>query len=928
MVNKNNLKRITSVVKVALFFTAIIFLLGNVKNEVRHSKAANLDTQQVYLPIITGHSFMGSNWPQLGHDPQRTNYTSLQVDPPYCYTWKWYEAPIASRAQPVVAGGRLFIGSMNGVLYARDAHTGAPLWEFPSEGPVRHSAGVMGNTLVFSSYDGFTYGLNTSTGDLLWKEYTGPSVTAPLMDGSRGWVYVASSDGILTALDITDGEQKWEYDAGAPILTSPAMSQDGSKIYLGSENIYANAVYAENGVEVWRTKLEGQSLADRYPVVADDVVFYRSQPLYYFHLLLYEGDDVMDQAGVLEDDWDVDWNKVRPQIIDYLLEHPSKQTFFVLDTESGVSRGIAPVLYTYGNNDIPNVPVVAENDIFLTYRARHGIQTDTPTVHVTSKYDAELGSLDVSSLDITGLEAIEPVGSGTSVEFRMTSDEPAMLSMGGDILWVDNWERLGGINVETGDLIHIGAVSNDWPECYAQCGPGTDNPFFPLSGSPSDPAYPFPSPRVSEGRQRGGVVIANGMIYWHVIEAGLAGISHRSGTSCPAPIVWNSGVQDNMTLENDMDDISNLVARPLDEYISLDLTTPVSDPPSDLVNQLREEVQKLIEASDHLIPYYLERGFSFPYVWPYNTSHPCTPEPCLPSIEYIAHGTAYWHDPGEFLYSMALAYPYLDQSLQSDVVNYVYSELERYPPLQNLPWGDDQRDWLRDGEKRELYAVPFREELNNWPPPSANISTLYALWLWSKNTGDWSYAQTHWNEVTNLFNSRRNDVEYYADIAGSIGYARMASYLEYPDDYNQGFQASIDAMQVGLDFQSFRQRSENQYLDPASMPTGWSVPVFNGMTPEVGLYLREQLNGQAESYLFSRETGNGLRWWYLTRAGVHAEVGESSYLAPITAWSHFLAHAYIVGDSQENLIRWLDRAWGIGDLYSIQKIVATIQAQP
>src|SRR5512140_543067 len=68
------------------------------------------------------------DWSQLGHDAQRTNYTSLQVDPPYCYAWKWYEVPIASRAQPVVASGRLYIGSMDGVMYARDASTGAPWW--------------------------------------------------------------------------------------------------------------------------------------------------------------------------------------------------------------------------------------------------------------------------------------------------------------------------------------------------------------------------------------------------------------------------------------------------------------------------------------------------------------------------------------------------------------------------------------------------------------------------------------------------------------------------------------------------------------------------------------------------------------------------------------------------------------------------------
>ncbi|MGQ9490412.1 MAG: LamG domain-containing protein, partial [Anaerolineae bacterium] len=49
--------------------------------------------------------------------------------------------------------------------------------------------------------------------------------------------------------------------------------------------------------------------------------------------------------------------------------------------------------------------------------------------------------------------------------------------------------------------------------------------------------------------------------------------------------------------------------------------------------------------------------------------------------------------------------------------------------------------------------------------------------------------------------------------------------------------------------------------------------------------------------------------------------------APLAGWSHFMAHAYILGDSRSQLRRWLDRPWARGDLYSIQKIVATIHAQ-
>ena len=894
-------------------------------------------TERIYLPTLASNYsqpplIQGIDWPQIGHDSQRTNYTSEQVDPPYCYSWKWYEVPLASRMQPVVSDGRLFIGGMDGKLYAINASTGAPLWNFLTSGPIRQSAAVMQDKVFFSSHDGYTYALGVVSGKFLWKTFTGSSSTAPLLDYNRDWVYVASSNGILTALNSANGSQVWVYDFGAPILTTPALSENNQTIFLGNEDIYAVAINATDGKELWKTRLQGQSLADRYPVVSGNSVIYRSQPLYNFHILLHEGDSVMDRAGGLLSDWTADWANVKPQIINYLNQKSAKQTMFVLSTNTGTSLGILPVLYTYGNNDIPNVPVIQGDNTFITYRARHGIQTDNNTIHVTTEYDAELGKLDLNTLDISALTASE--GLGYPLPFRMTSDEPAMLTMGGNILYIDNWERLGGINVSNGDLIHVGAVSNDWPECYpSQCGPGTDNPFFPLTGSGA--AYPFPSPRVTEGHQRSGAVIANGMIYWRVIAGGLAGISHRSGGACPTPQVWTLNTTTSSPNSNEnMPDDPAATTRSLDEYVTLDLTTPKSNPDPALVERLRKEISGIISSGNHMMPFVLERGFSEPYLWPYNIANTCSSAPCLPIISYntgITSGNVYWHDPGELLYSMALAYPYLDSQLQAQVKVYMSQEMANLPPLRNLPWSGNPNPlpaWLTLGTAREGYEVPYRSQLNIWPPPAANMSALYSLWLWSKNTGDWSYVESHWADAQALFNARKDNMNYYADISGAIGYARMADHLGKTSDFSDGLGAAVAAMQAGLNFDSYRQRAENEYLDPREIATGWYAPTLYGITPEVGLYLREQFNGIVVSYLASKEVGDGLRWWYLTRAGAHAEEGETSYVAPIAAWSHFLGHAFVNGDSQSTLKQWLDRPWGLGDLFSIQKITATIQANP
>jgi uncharacterized repeat protein (TIGR01451 family) len=880
------------------------------------------------LPSLTESD---QDWPQAGHDAQRTNVSTVEVDPPYCYAWKWYEAPFASRTQPVISSGRLFIGSMEGTLFARDATTGSPLWRYETSSPIRNSAAVYGGTVViFTTHAGFTYGLSATGGNLLWKIETGSSSTAPLIDPASGRVYVASSSGKLTALNAQDGSKVWEYQSSAPILTSPALSSDGQLLFGGNEAVQAFALRASDGSPVWTSTLQGQSLADRYPVVMGDSVYYRSQPLYFFHVLLQEGDDIMNQAGSWTTSfslsaWTADWANVKAKILNYLTAQPAKQTFFALRTSDGSSRGVVPELFTGGTNDVPAPPIVKGTSVYLPYRARHGIQTDSGTVHVMTKYDAELGRLDSASLDITPLTSNKKLAG--MLEFRMTSDEPSMLTMGGNILWVDNWERLGGLNVQTGDIIEGGAVSNDWPECYGQCGPGTAMPFFPMSGSGA--AYPFPSPRVKEGNLRGGAVIANNQVYWRVIEGGMAAFAHRSGSTCPAPKVWGP--------VNPPAAPPTVTATPraLEDYLTLELTQPVSNPPAKLITRLRSEVSSLVASGKHWMPFYLERGFSNTRVFPYNTDKDQRP----PVIEYASHGNAYFHDPGDLLISMAMAYPYLDATLQSQVRTYMTAEMGRFPPYTAMPYSaSGDKDWLKQGAARELYSVPMRAQLNNWPPVAASLNALYGLWLWSKNTGDWSYVQSHYSDIRGLFLSRTpmnhtsGKMDYASDLAGVIGFYRMATYLGKTSDVSQARTVALTAMADLRDnFSQYAQRADTEYFDPPSFTKGIYAPALFGLTPEVGLFLREQTNGAASKYLNDKEygtNGNGLRWWYITRVGSHSEPGESSYLAPTAGWSHFMAHAYLVGDKQDALMTWLDRPWGKADLSSIQKVVATIQAAP
>ncbi|MBE0696987.1 MAG: hypothetical protein IH586_08685 [Anaerolineaceae bacterium] len=136
-------------------------------------------------------------------------------------------------------------------------------------------------------------------------------------------------------------------------------------------------------------------------------------------------------------------------------------------------------------------------------------------------------------------------------------------------------------------------------------------------------------------------------------------------------------------------------------------------------------------------------------------------------------------------------------------------------------------------------------------------------------------------------NHSTGKMDYAADLGGVIGYYRMAVQLNKSTEVNSARTVALTAMADLRDnFAQYIQRADQEYLDPRDQATGWYAPALFGLTPEVGLFLREQTNGAASQYLNSKEygiKGDGLRWWYLTRAGAHAEVGETSYVAPNAA---------------------------------------------
>lgn len=218
-----------------------------------------------------------------------------------------------SRSQPAVVGGRLFIGSQSGAVYALDAGSGCHYWTFEADATVRTAISVGpypgGYAVYFTDTDARVYAVDAQTGTLIWTrvvdEHPAAQGTgAPTLYEGRLYVPVsgvseetASSNpdyecctfrGSLTALDAVTGDVVWKTytlpdpvrrgtsstgkplwgPSGSPIWSAPTVDTRRGLIYAATGNGYADpdsgtsdsiiAFSLETGAVAWVNQVMGQ----------------------------------------------------------------------------------------------------------------------------------------------------------------------------------------------------------------------------------------------------------------------------------------------------------------------------------------------------------------------------------------------------------------------------------------------------------------------------------------------------------------------------------------------------------------------------------------------------------------------------------------------------------------------------------------------
>ncbi len=220
-----------------------------------------------------GDPFTQPHWNGWGNGLANTRYQSARAAglraaeiPKLELAWAFaFPGETFVESQPTVVGGRLFIGSPSGVIYALDAKTGCSHWTFQADGPVKSALTLAkiaphGDVAVFfGDQTGRVYSLDAASGALRWKKRGDAHPSARVTGGvqvfeNKLYVPMASLEEAL-ALDpnyrccvFRGSVSAYDVDAGELLWKRYTIEHEAS---VASKDSHGKPMVGPSGASVW-----------------------------------------------------------------------------------------------------------------------------------------------------------------------------------------------------------------------------------------------------------------------------------------------------------------------------------------------------------------------------------------------------------------------------------------------------------------------------------------------------------------------------------------------------------------------------------------------------------------------------------------------------------------------------------------------------
>jgi outer membrane protein assembly factor BamB len=172
-------------------------------------------------------------------------------------------------SSPLFANGKVFVGSLDGNLYAIDPTSGREEWRFSTGKGIVSKPELNGGTLYVGGFGGRLYAVDASTGKEKWQFKAASWVwSRPVVSGGK--LYFGDFEGNLYAIDQSTGEQSWKYDVGHGAIRS-AVAVTSSAVVVATDGGWLAGVSLDGTDKRWETKISSSINADL--VASGDSVF-------------------------------------------------------------------------------------------------------------------------------------------------------------------------------------------------------------------------------------------------------------------------------------------------------------------------------------------------------------------------------------------------------------------------------------------------------------------------------------------------------------------------------------------------------------------------------------------------------------------------------------------------------------------------------
>jgi outer membrane protein assembly factor BamB len=222
-------------------------------------------------------------WPLARGGPSATGRSAMPIALPLAEHWHRSFEKTAFGAVPVIAGGTIYLGDLDGTFHALDLETGATRWSFKAEAAGFSSAAAVSldpalPLVVVGDDTGVVRGFDRATGKVVWEyetdgEISGGPTILPAADGTPARLLVGSQDASLACLALADGAVTWKHSIADQIRCSPTVVE-GHVLIAGCDG-KLHVIDAATGTETAAVPIDGPT--GTTPAAADGRVYFGTE---------------------------------------------------------------------------------------------------------------------------------------------------------------------------------------------------------------------------------------------------------------------------------------------------------------------------------------------------------------------------------------------------------------------------------------------------------------------------------------------------------------------------------------------------------------------------------------------------------------------------------------------------------------------------